>query len=266
MNTPLKLTVIAGLAFGLVAVPAAGAFAATPNTASQSTDVRSARQNAVASNVAQASALDPSKAPTVALIESWPLRGEASFSLSGQRVSGAEFVVEVNGRTQRIQSNTGGSFVFIKNFKQGQNTVTVTQQLDGVSTIAGTTTYDSAFNGSEYTDLTNPAIGVDPSRPIDPGFTAGPILADGFDKTKAPSVSLIERQGLTGASILVNGQDVKGTWFVVTANGTTSKIPVSNGMNFQFLRGLKFGDNVVTVTQESNGVQSPAGTLTIRVG
>ena len=254
MKNSIKAITIGALTAGMVAVPAVGAFAATA-------PVTAPVIKAIYTN-GHASPLGQSGANLTAYIQ------DGTATIGGDIESPTALTkvqLESDGKTLCTDTTiegTAGSYVF---------------SCDVVVPKGDTLIKAVAFQGTEQasskqqlrltnygttTPVTDPVATVDPTRPSDPGFTVTPPASSGIE---APKVSLLENFGLQRrASILIQGQKLAGSEFVVTLNGKQQRLDASAGQAVAFVESTYSGTQSVRVQQVSGDTTSALGMLQVK--
>ena len=200
-------------------------------------------------------------APKVSLVENFGLQRRASIKIEGQKLAGSEFVVTVGGKQQRLDASSGQAVAFVESPYSGPQTVRVIQTSGSTSSTLGVLTVKFGDTSGTTTPTPDPVATVDPTRPTDPGFTVTPPTSSTIS---APKVSLIENFGFQRrASILIQGQKLAGSEFLVTLNGTTERFSGSTGQAVAFVSSKTSGPQTVRVTQVSGETSSTVATFSV---
>lgn len=77
-------------------------------------------------------------APKVSLVENFGLQRRASIKIEGQKLAGSEFLVTLNGTTERFSGSTGQAVAFVSSKTSGPQTVRVTQVSGETSSTVST--------------------------------------------------------------------------------------------------------------------------------
>jgi hypothetical protein len=200
-------------------------------------------------------------APKVSLVENFGLQRRASIKIEGQKLAGSEFVVSVGGKQQRLDASSGQAVAFVESPYSGSQTVRVLQVSGSTSSTVGLLTVKFGDTTVTPVQPVSPVVPVDPTRPTDPGFTVTPPTSSTIS---APKVSLIENFGFQRrASILIQGQKLAGSEFLVTLNGTTERFSGSTGQAVAFVSSKTSGPQTVRVTQVSGETSSTVSTFSV---
>ena len=193
-------------------------------------------------------------APTVSLTENFGPQLRASIHIDGKKIAGSHFIVLVQGEKQIVDASSGQADAIVESPQTGTTLVKVMQVSGNTSSLFGSLPVKFGDSTVPPAPPVSPVAPVDPNRPTDPGFTVTPPASETID---APKVSLIQHFGLERrAAILIQGQKLDSSEFVVTFDGKQERIPASSGQTFTIVESKSSGPQTIRVQQATANATS----------